>query len=132
MARPIPDINLREISKDNEAAVKPTISISYLDAVSKLTSKKSSGNFVAGTLTGWLAGVAVIRVGKIAAFGLGGGVILLHFASECGYINVNWDRVRESAGESHAWMEKLVKFVKRHSCFSVGFVGGFFFGVAST
>lgn len=76
--------------------------------------------------------MTVIRVGKIAAFGLGGSVLILHFASEGGYVNVNWERIRETARRSQEWMEKGLAFLMRNSCFSVGFVGGFFFGVAST
>ncbi|XP_028166886.1 FUN14 domain-containing protein 1-like [Ostrinia furnacalis] len=131
MARPIPDINLRDISKQED--IKPRESRSYFDlTLDRITNNRSSRNLVFGTLSGWVAGVSVIRVGKVAAFGLGGGVILLHFASELGYINVNWDRVREAAGQSQAWVDRVMQFVKKNSCFSVGFVGGFFFGIAST
>lgn len=49
-----------------------------------------------------------------------------------GYVNVNWDRVKEAAAQSQAWAERTVNYVKANSCFSVGFLGGFFFGVGCT
>ncbi|KAL0812156.1 hypothetical protein ABMA28_009533 [Loxostege sticticalis] len=131
MARPIPDIDLRDISKHEE--IKPRETRSYFDlAVDSITSNRSSRNLIFGTFSGWFTGLTVIKVGKIAAFGLGGGVILLHFASELGYVNVNWDKVKEAVGRSQEWVDRVVNFVKKNSCFSVGFVGGFFFGIAST
>lgn len=132
-ARPIPDIDLRKVSKLSEDEIKPREDRSLFDiTVDRISHHRTSRQLVLGTFSGWLAGVTVIKVGKIAAFGLGGGIILLHFASECGYIHVNWERVRESVGHSQAWMEKVVHFVKKNSCYSVGFVGGFFFGFPST
>ncbi|XP_053617893.1 FUN14 domain-containing protein 2-like isoform X1 [Plodia interpunctella] len=85
-----------------------------------------------GTLTGWFTGVTVVKVGRIAAFGLGGGILLLHFATELGYLTVNWDRVRETSSNCQALVEKIVTFARNHSGYTVGFIGGFFFGVAST
>ncbi|XP_028041308.1 FUN14 domain-containing protein 1A-like [Bombyx mandarina] len=129
MARPIP--NLHDISRLNEE-IKPKDSKTVLDLVIDNVRSKSSKDLVFGTLTGWMTGIMVVKVGKVAAFGLGGSVLLLHIACEYGYICVNWERIRESAGSSHVWLEKLIKFVKKNSCFSVGMLGGFFFGVAST
>ncbi|KAJ8709947.1 hypothetical protein PYW07_009313 [Mythimna separata] len=106
----------------------PSVFDITIDGLKSNTSK----NLILGTFTGWLSGLTLIRIGRIAAFGLGGGIILLHFAAEFGYINVNWDKVKETAEGSQAWMEKLLQGVRRNSCFSVGFLGGFFFGVAST
>lgn len=105
---------------------------SFIDiTVDKITTK-SSKDLILGTLTGWIAGISLVRVGKIAAFGLGGGIILLHFASEGGYISINWDRVREAAKQSQILIDTTVRFVKKNSYYSVGVVGGFFFGVASS
>ncbi|XP_053617894.1 FUN14 domain-containing protein 2-like isoform X2 [Plodia interpunctella] len=84
------------------------------------------------THKGWFTGVTVVKVGRIAAFGLGGGILLLHFATELGYLTVNWDRVRETSSNCQALVEKIVTFARNHSGYTVGFIGGFFFGVAST
>lgn len=60
-----------------------------------------------------------MRVGKVAALALGGGIILLQIANEKGYINVNWDKVNKNldkvadkveekiTGESSTWMDKV-------------------------
>ncbi|KAF9412166.1 hypothetical protein HW555_009239 [Spodoptera exigua] len=132
MARPIPHADLRLLPKQSDKENKPKDSQSFLDITIDGIKNTTSKNLLLGTVTGWAAGVSVVRVGRIAAFGLGGGIILLHFAAELGYINVNWDRVKETAGESQQWLDRVLRFVKKNNCFSVGFMGGFFFGVAST
>ncbi|PZC79328.1 FUN14 domain-containing protein 2-like [Helicoverpa zea] len=131
MARPIPNNELRSV-KHEDKDDSPKGSQSILDLTIDSIKSNTSKNLIVGTASGWATGVAVVRVGRVAAFGLGGGIILLHFACECGYLHVNWERVKQAAGESQACLEKLLRFVNRNSCFSVGFFGGFFFGVAST
>ncbi|CAH2097963.1 unnamed protein product [Euphydryas editha] len=129
MAKPIPDIDLRNISRRDELKEKEEKTF-YDETIGKI-SKYNSKELILGTFGGWVVGVGVAKVGKVAAFGLGGGVILLHFATELGYINVNWERIREGLGKSQDILDRLLRFVKNNGCFSVGFVGGFFFGVAS-
>ncbi|XP_072948390.1 uncharacterized protein [Epargyreus clarus] len=126
MAKPIPDIDLRMLSKKDEKGTESVID----STINKINKKKSSRDLVLGTFSGWLIGVGSYKVGKISAFGLGGSIILLHLASEFGYIHVNWDRVKEALNQSQELLEMVVQFAKKNSCFSVGFVGGFFFGVA--
>ncbi|XP_046973685.1 FUN14 domain-containing protein 1-like [Vanessa cardui] len=129
MAKPIPEIDLRNISKKDEIKCKEDKTF-YDETIDKI-SKYNNKELILGTFGGWIAGVGVAKVGKIAAFGLGGGIILLHFATEIGYINVNWERVSEGVGYCQDLIDKLLRFVKKNGCFSVGFIGGFFFGVAS-
>ncbi|VVD00078.1 unnamed protein product [Leptidea sinapis] len=125
MATPIPKISslFTKQEKPHEVTVID-------NNVSKF-SKSNGKDLVLGTISGWLSGMWVVRIGKVAAFGLGGSVLLLHFAAELGYIHVNWDRIRESAGQFQQCAERALSFVRRNSCFSVGFVGGVCFGVAS-
>ncbi|XP_030027401.2 FUN14 domain-containing protein 1 [Manduca sexta] len=130
MARPIPSIHPRDLTHFDE--IKPRASKSLVNLAIDTIKDKSSKNLVLGTVTGWATGASFVRVGKIAAFGLGGGVLLLHFATELGYIQVNWERIREAAAESQACVECFLQFVKKNSCFTVGFIGGFCFGVASS
>ncbi|KAI5641212.1 FUN14 family domain-containing protein [Phthorimaea operculella] len=105
---------------------------SLIDLAIDKISKKSSKDFFYGTITGWASGVILVRVGRVAAFGLGGGIILLHLAAESGYISVNWDRIRAACEQTQGWVDYVIRFMKRNSCYSVGFFGGFFFGVASS
>lgn len=128
MAKPIPDFDLRNLSKSEVIGGKEK---TFFDDTLNKISKSNSKDLILGTVSGWITGVGVAKIGKVAAFGLGGSIILLHFASDFGYISVNWDKVRDAIGRSQEIIEKLGSFVRRNSCFSVGFVGGFFFGVAS-
>lgn len=128
MANPIPNIDLRYLSKvDAKSQEKSIID----EAIERLPKKNSTKDLLLGTFGGWVAGVCITKVGKIASFGLGGSIILLHFASELGYINVNWERVKDAINRNQELVDKALRFVKKNSCFSVGCVGGFFFGIAS-
>lgn len=123
-------IDKRDIAKLNEGDIKSEKSI--IDLTFDKINTKPTKDLILGTVTGWIVGVSIVRVGKIAAFGLGGGILLLHFASEYGYINVNWERVKEATCHSQACVDHAVKFVKRNTYYSVGLAGGLCFGVAST
>lgn len=134
MARPIPHTDLRSLSEraGKELSPKESQSSSIIDVTIDTIKSKTSKNLILGTVSGWAAGVALVRVGRVAAFGLGGGILLLHFAAECGYIHVNWDRVKDAAAGLQRLADRALRFVNNNSCYSVGFFGGFFFGVAST
>ncbi|XP_060807313.1 FUN14 domain-containing protein 2-like [Amyelois transitella] len=130
MARPLdPSLgDIRRVDEEIRRRDRRNLFDKSVDCLSSSTSR----HLAIGTFTGWFTGVTVVKVGKIAAFGLGGGVILLHFATEFGYITVNWERVRETSGNCQQLVEKILAFAKNHSGYTVGFIGGFFFGVAST
>lgn len=46
-----------------------------------------------------LTGYLMMKVGKMAAVALGGGIILLQVANHNGFIKVNWDRLYKKANE---------------------------------
>jgi FUN14 domain-containing protein 1 len=60
-----------------------------------------------------------MRVGKVTAMAVGGGIILLQIANHQGYIKVNWDKVykqvdkvadrveEKATGQGPKWMEKV-------------------------
>lgn len=60
-----------------------------------------------------------MKVGKVAATAVGGGIILLQVANHQGYIKVNWDKVykqvdkvadrveEKATGQGPKWMEKV-------------------------
>jgi len=60
-----------------------------------------------------------MKVGKVAAIAVGGGIILLQVANHQGYIKVNWDKVykqvdkvadrveEKATGQGPKWMEKV-------------------------
>ena len=60
-----------------------------------------------------------MKVGKVAAIAVGGGIILLQVANHQGYIKVNWDKVykqvdkvadrveEKATGQGPKWTEKV-------------------------
>lgn len=70
-------------------------------------------------MTGFLA----MKVGKIAAFSVGGGIIILQIAANQGYIKVNWDKIQKKAekvsdtleekitGEGPKFLDKVFNFL---------------------
>lgn len=38
-----------------------------------------------------------MKVGKVAACAVGGGIIILQIATDQGYIKINWDKVKDKA-----------------------------------
>lgn len=65
-----------------------------------------------------------MKVGKVAAFAVGGGVIMLQIAANQGYININWDKIQRKAdkltdkveekltGEGPKFMDKVSELQK--------------------
>lgn len=42
-------------------------------------------------------GVVTMKVGKVAACAIGGGIILMQIAAHQGYIKINWDKIMRKA-----------------------------------
>lgn len=67
-----------------------------------------------------------VRFGKTVSLATGGGIVLLHYANEKGYININWDKVNRKldkvsdkieekiTGEGLNWSDK----VSEKKCFT--------------
>ncbi|XP_017758160.1 PREDICTED: FUN14 domain-containing protein 1 isoform X2 [Eufriesea mexicana] len=99
------------------------------DIIDKLlgdVSKKSATKqIIIGTTSGWLTGFVTMRVGKIAAFAVGGGIIMLQIAAHQGYIKINWDKIQKKAekitdkveekvtGEKTKFLDKVERYVDR-------------------
>ncbi|XP_026319882.1 FUN14 domain-containing protein 1 isoform X1 [Hyposmocoma kahamanoa] len=94
-------------------------------AVADIGKTSATKQLILGTASGWITGFITMKIGKVAAVGLGGGVILLHIASQKGYIDINWDKInkrvdkisdkieKETTGKSADWFEKVERFVDR-------------------
>ncbi|XP_013191261.2 FUN14 domain-containing protein 1 [Amyelois transitella] len=94
-------------------------------AISDIGKTSATKQLILGTASGWITGFLTMKIGKVAAVGIGGGVILLHIASQKGYIDINWDKInkkvdkitdkieKETTGKSPAWIEKVERFVDR-------------------
>ncbi|KAK5639089.1 hypothetical protein RI129_011581 [Pyrocoelia pectoralis] len=93
-----------------------------LGDVSKTSATKQ---IIMGASSGWVTGYLAMKVGRAAAFALGGGVILLELANEKGYIKINWDKINKQidkvsdkveeqiTGQSASWMDKVEDYVDR-------------------
>ncbi|XP_077291895.1 FUN14 domain-containing protein 1A-like [Arctopsyche grandis] len=113
-------------------------------AFSDIAKSSNTKQLVFGTASGWFTGYIGMKVGKVAAVGLGSGIILLHLANQGGYVNINWDKIhknvdnisekieKETNKRSSAWLDKIIEFMKTNSYYSAGFAGGVFFGIASS
>ncbi|XP_026731318.1 FUN14 domain-containing protein 1-like isoform X1 [Trichoplusia ni] len=94
-------------------------------AISDIGKTSATKQLILGTASGWITGFISMKIGKFAAVGLGGSVILLHIASQKGYIDINWDKInkkvdkitdkieKEATGQSPDWFEKVERFVDR-------------------
>ncbi|XP_049881833.1 FUN14 domain-containing protein 1 isoform X1 [Pectinophora gossypiella] len=94
-------------------------------AIADIGKTSATKQLILGTASGWITGFITMKIGKIAAVGLGGSVILLHIASQKGYIDINWDKInkkvdkisdkieKETTGRSPDWFEKVERFVDR-------------------
>lgn len=117
--------------KVNEDIAKMTNNVekdakSFVNKILGDVSKTSATKQVAlGTVSGWVTGLLAMRIGKVAAVTVGGGIILIQIANEQGYINVNWDKVNKKidkvadkveervSGEGPSWANKVERYVDR-------------------
>ncbi|XP_043678440.1 FUN14 domain-containing protein 1A isoform X3 [Vespula pensylvanica] len=117
---------------------------SYLDKILGDVGKKSATKqIIIGTTSGWVTGFLTMKVGKVAAFAVGGGIIILQIAAHQGYINVNWDKIQRKAekftdkveekitGEGPRFIDKVGTWWRTNSYVATSFLGGFIIGLAS-
>ncbi|XP_032663372.1 FUN14 domain-containing protein 2 isoform X2 [Odontomachus brunneus] len=94
----------------------------FLGDVSKTSATKQ---MIIGSTTGWVTGVVTMKIGKVAACAIGGGIIIMQIAAHQGYIKINWDKVMRKAekitdkveekitGEGPNLMDKVERYVDR-------------------
>ncbi|XP_076246997.1 uncharacterized protein LOC143186979 isoform X2 [Calliopsis andreniformis] len=115
------DANKEECNLDISKEAKSLLD-KILGDVSKTSATKQ---IIIGTTSGWVTGFVTIKVGKIAAFAVGGGIIMLQLAAHQGYIKVNWDKIQKKAekitdkveekvtGEGPKLIDKVERFVDK-------------------
>ncbi|XP_031336240.1 FUN14 domain-containing protein 1 isoform X2 [Photinus pyralis] len=74
-----------------------------LGDVSKTSATKQ---IIIGASSGWVTGYLAMKVGRAAAFALGGGVILLELANEKGYIRINWDKINRQIDQVEDFVDR--------------------------
>ncbi|XP_043259125.1 uncharacterized protein LOC122401197 isoform X2 [Colletes gigas] len=115
------DANKEECNIDISKEAK-----SIIDQILGNVSKKSATKqIIIGTTSGWVTGFVTMKVGKIAAFAVGGGIIMLQIAAHQGYIKINWDKIQKKAekisdkveekvtGEGPKFMDKVERYVDK-------------------
>lgn len=55
-----------------------------------------------------VTGFITMKVGKIAACAVGGGIIILQIAAHKGYIKINWDKITKKAEKITDKMEERI------------------------
>lgn len=55
-----------------------------------------------------MTGFVTMKVGKIAACAVGGGIIILQIAAHQGYIKINWDKIQKKAEKLSDKVEEKV------------------------
>uniref|UniRef100_A0A0K8SUU4 FUN14 domain-containing protein 1 n=2 Tax=Lygus hesperus TaxID=30085 RepID=A0A0K8SUU4_LYGHE len=90
-------INVDDLSKEAK---------NLIDRVIKDVGKSSATKqLVVGFASGWVSSYLMMKVGKVAAVALGGGIILLQVASHNGYVKVNWDRLYKKVEQAESVIE---------------------------
>lgn len=112
--------------------------------VGDVSKKSATKQILIGAGSGWATGYITMKVGKMAAIAVGGGIILLQVANQQGYIQIDWnkinkkvdkvtDKVEEAVtGQGPSWADKVLKVAKENSYLATGFLGGFLIGMASS
>lgn len=71
-----------------------------------------------------LTGLVTVKFGKTISIATGAGIVLLHYANEKGYIDINWDKVNRKldkvsdkleekiTGEGPSWSDKVSRNIK--------------------
>lgn len=90
-----------------------------------ISSRSAYSQLLIGVASGWATGYATGKIGKIAAFAIGGGIIVMEIAHQEGYIKIDWskvskkldkvtDKVEEAVtGHERSWTDKAERFVDR-------------------
>ncbi|BES91586.1 Hypothetical proteinN14 domain containing 1 [Nesidiocoris tenuis] len=129
-------ITVDELSKEAKNIVEKVIK-----DVGKSSATKQ---LVVGFASGWISSYLMMKVGKVAAVALGGGIILLQVASHNGYIKVNWDRLYKKVEEAESVIEakaqekgskildKVKKFAQDNTYMAGGYASGFLIGIATS
>ncbi|XP_022224786.1 FUN14 domain-containing protein 2 [Drosophila obscura] len=76
-----------------------------------------------GVTSGWATGFTTMKIGKFAAFAIGGSIILMEIAHQEGIIEVNWPRLTKGfasiankvessiLGREMTWVDKTERYV---------------------
>ncbi|EDW88769.1 FUN14 domain-containing protein 2 [Drosophila teissieri] len=89
---------------------------------SDIGQRSAYSQMLIGVSSGWVTGYTTMKIGKFAAFAVGGSIILLEIAHQEGLIKINWtkldksvdklaDKVEASLGREKNWKDKTERYV---------------------
>ncbi|XP_012058721.1 PREDICTED: FUN14 domain-containing protein 1 [Atta cephalotes] len=124
---PIPKKNKEDANKEAYSSIDASQEAkSFLEKIMGDVSKSSATKqIIIGTTSGWVTGFVTMKIGKMAACAVGGGIIMLQIAAHQGYIKINWDKIMSKAekitdkveekitGEGPNFMDKAERFVDK-------------------
>ncbi|KAF2884294.1 hypothetical protein ILUMI_21886 [Ignelater luminosus] len=138
--------------KESIVKIKPTAQMKNIKADAQglinkalTTISKSSGTqqLLIGSVSGWTTGFLTMKVGRTAAFAVGGSIILFQLAQHKQFIDMDWEKVKQKmenttkkfdasySNKAPTWKANVTRFARTNTCFAAGFVGGFLIGLAS-
>ncbi|XP_058817950.1 FUN14 domain-containing protein 1 isoform X1 [Topomyia yanbarensis] len=118
----------RKVKKDetNKEIINMGEAAGFLDRfVGDVSKGSATKQILVGAGSGWATGYITMKIGKMAAVAVGGGIILLQIANQQGYIQIDWnkihkkvdkvtDKVEEAVtGQGPSWADKAERFVDR-------------------
>ncbi|XP_011053257.1 PREDICTED: uncharacterized protein LOC105145440 isoform X1 [Acromyrmex echinatior] len=123
---PIPKKSKEDANKEAYSIDASQEAKSFLEKIMGDVSKSSATKqIIIGTSSGWVTGFVTMKIGKVAACAIGGGIIMLQIAAHQGYIKINWDKIMSKAekitdkveekitGEGPNFMDKAERFVDK-------------------
>ncbi|XP_017783718.1 PREDICTED: FUN14 domain-containing protein 1-like [Nicrophorus vespilloides] len=125
--------NCEEMSRKDE---------SIIDKIAKHVGESSPSNqLLVGSSSGMMIGFISMKIGKIVALVIGGGILLMQLAKESNFIKINWNRINNKLDKfignaegtlqkkNSKFMTRLLHFTKTNVSFTSSFAGGFFIAV---
>uniref|UniRef100_A0A182NB25 glutaryl-CoA dehydrogenase (ETF) n=1 Tax=Anopheles dirus TaxID=7168 RepID=A0A182NB25_9DIPT len=110
----------------NKEIINMSDAAGYLDRfVGDVSKKSATKQILIGAGSGWATGYITMKVGKMAAIAVGGGIILLQVANQQGIISIDWNKVQKKVdkvsdkveeavtGQGPSWADKAERFVDR-------------------
>ncbi|KYN14440.1 FUN14 domain-containing protein 2 [Trachymyrmex cornetzi] len=95
---PIPKKSKEDANKEAYSIDASQEAKSFLEKIMGDVSKSSATKqIIIGSTSGWVTGFVTMKIGKVAACAVGGGIIMLQIAAHQGYIKINWDKIMSKA-----------------------------------
>lgn len=105
------------------------------DAINYISSCSPYSQIGMGAGLGCIATLVLIKIGKLAALAIGGGIIILEIADQEGFICVDWASIQERIrkitirGPNKSTIDNASQMASHISNFVIAFIGGSLIGI---